>query len=409
MKKWSYLFIAALAGMVLSGGCNSGAKAASGNEAGQGAAKGVKYVSASPLGSSPTTATITDPTLNNMPAATVTIPSGWKMQGMMLVSPCTVIPTATFRAYSPDGLMQMRVEPALGWSWWPGRSTGTQQGCLPLNKQITAAEFLNYYVTTLAGGVHMIGPMTLPEDQRRAVAERAAKLNEIAARQPAMAGITNIGDLAAVRIQTINGSFVIEERLRASVSCELKNSPNFPQPSDCFAVVDVMTAPQGQLDAMIRSMDGNQLPRANSSNEWFQAKLQQQNQQWSEFGAKLRSLYQAESRMLAEQAEQFSQRMAQDHAAYMQQQESEFQSHMANANAQMNARGTAASDWVDYALDQQTVAVGGGTAKVSSNYSQTWTNGSQWYQTNDPNSNPNGVLQGNWSLATPVHGNGRAY
>jgi hypothetical protein len=84
-----------------------------------------------------------------------------------------------------------------------------------------------------------------------------------------------------------------------------------------------------------------------------------------------------------------------------------FQSAMTNANASMNARSTAASDWVDYALDQQTVAGAGGTAKVSSAYSQTWTNGTQWYQTNDPNSNPNGVLSGNWTQATQVHGNGQ--
>ncbi|HUB19567.1 MAG TPA: hypothetical protein VL990_13085 [Acidobacteriaceae bacterium] len=37
-----------------------------------------------------------------------------------------------------------------------------------------------------------------------------------------------------------------------------------------------------------------------------------------------------------------------------------------------------------------------GTAtKVSIAYSQTWTNGTQWYQSNDPNANPNGFLQGN--------------
>jgi hypothetical protein len=72
------------------------------------------------------------------------------------------------------------------------------------------------------------------------------------------------------------------------------------------------------------------------------------------------------------------------------------------------ARTTAASDWVDYALDQQTVTGSGGTVKVSSSYSQTWSNGqNQWFQTNDPNSNPNGVLSGNWTLNTKVHGNGQ--
>ena len=48
----------------------------------------------------------------------------------------------------------------------------------------------------------------------------------------------------------------------------------------------------------------------------------------------------------------------------------------------------------------------GSTTKVSAGYSETWTNGTQWYQTNIPNSNPNGVLAGNWSPTTKVHGNG---
>jgi len=76
----------------------------------------------------------------------------------------------------------------------------------------------------------------------------------------------------------------------------------------------------------------------------------------------------------------------------------------------MNARTTAASDWVDYALDQQTVNGSGGTVKVSSAYSHTWSNGqNQWYQTNNSNANPNGVFGGNWTENTKVHGNGQSY
>jgi hypothetical protein len=412
---WTSLCAHVVAGAAIIAGCHAGTKPASGDSDGgtayaqapSGSAAAPKYMNASALSGSGTTATISDPTLNNMPAATLTIPAGWKMQGMMLTSPCTTLPQAVFRASSPDGLMQMRFEPAMGWAWKTGQNQGTLQGCLPLQKQITAAEFLDYYTSTIPGGVHVVGPIALPDNQKQAVAERTAKLNELGAKSPVMAGITNTGDLAAVRIETVNGTFVIEERLRATLACRLNNNNSFPQPNTCSAQVDELLAPKGQLDALIRAIDSNQLPRAKASNEWFQAKLQQQNQQATQFGAKLRALYQAEDRMLAERAQQFSQVMAQNHAAYMQQQESEFRSTMANANAQMNARSTVASDWVDYALDQQTVAVGGGTAKVSSSYSQTWTNGSQWYQTNDPNSNPNGVLQGNWSLATPVHGNGQ--
>ena len=111
-----------------------------------------------------------------------------------------------------------------------------------------------------------------------------------------------------------------------------------------------------------------------------------------------------------EQFEQTMQRMQANHEAFMQQQESSFQSAMHNANASMNAQSTATSDWVDYALDQQTVTGPGGTAKVSSAYGSTWSNGpGQWYQTNDPNSNPNGLLSGTWTQDTKVHGNGQPY
>lgn len=407
-------FLAVIA--VFIAGCSTKARSSAENAQADAASKPASsatpgtpgYLQPAAISKQTTTATISDPTLKNMIAATLTIPAGWKMQGMMLTSPCTTLPNAVFRAYSPDGLMQMRAEPALGWTWKTDQQMPALQGCLPLQKQITAGQFLDYYTGMIPGGVHVVGPMTLPQDQQQAVAENVAKLNELGAKSPAMAGITNTGELAALRIETVNGSFVIEERLRALVACQLNSNPGFAHGGNCYGRVDALLAPKGQLDALIEAMDSQQLPRAKASDEWFQAKLQQQNQQWAQFGAQLRALQQAESQMLAQKAQQFSQMMAQNHAQYMQQQESEFQSTMANANAQMNARSEAASDWVDYALDQQTVATPGGTAKVASGYSQTWSNGSQWYQTNDPNANPNGVLEGNWTLTTQVHGNGQA-
>jgi hypothetical protein len=402
------LFLIAAIG-IPAAGCSRGAESSASDvsaEAASDPAAKTSYRGTQAIPQQVQTATISDPTLNNMPAAAITIPAGWKMEGMMLTSPCTTLPQGVFRAYSPDGLMQMRFEPAMGWSWKTSRNMGTPQGCLPLRKPMTAAQFLDYYAGMIPGGVHVVGPLSLPEGQRQAMAERTAKMNQLGAQSPVMAGIVNTGDLAAVKIETVNGSFVMDERLRATVQCQLNNNPGFMQGGNCYAQVDVLTAPKGQLDALMQMTDSNQLPRAKASDAWFKAKLQQQNQQWAQFGAKLRALEEAESQMMAQQAQQFSQMMAQNHAAYMQQQESEFQSTRANADAQMNARSTAASDWVDYALNQQTVALGGGTAKVSGGYSQTWTNGTQWYQTNNPNSNPNGVLQGNWTLTTQVHGNG---
>ena len=39
-----------------------------------------------------TTATVSDPSLNNMLAETMTIPAGWKMDGTIMTAPCTTLP-----------------------------------------------------------------------------------------------------------------------------------------------------------------------------------------------------------------------------------------------------------------------------------------------------------------------------
>ena len=65
---------------------------------------------------------------------------------------------------------------------------------------------------------------------------------------------------------------------------------------------------------------------------------------------------------------------------------------------------------VDYSLDQKTVAGSNGLAKVSTDYEHVWSDGhNNWYLAHDPNTNPNGVLPGNWSEDQKVHGNGQPY
>jgi len=111
--------------------------------------------------------------------------------------------------------------------------------------------------------------------------------------------------------------------------------------------------------------------------------------------------------MIYQQFQQIMQRSAVEHAAFMQQQESQFESAMNNAYDSMNARSQVASDWVDYSLNQETVLnPDGTTSKVSNAFTQTWTDGTHWYQSNDTGVNPNGSLQGNWTQSQQVHGNG---
>jgi hypothetical protein len=75
-----------------------------------------------------------------------------------------------------------------------------------------------------------------------------------------------------------------------------------------------------------------------------------------------------------------------------------------------NTNHAIASDWTDYSLDQQTVRDPntGQLSKVSSTSSFTWldASGKTSFQTNDPNANPNGTLQGTWTRQQKVHGDG---
>ena len=98
-----------------------------------------------------TTAKITDPSLNNIVSATLTIPAGWKLQGITMISPCTFSPWPVFRAYSPDGLMQMRIEPVFGWQWHPNSKGTFNSGCANISGQISAAAFLQHYLGNDAG------------------------------------------------------------------------------------------------------------------------------------------------------------------------------------------------------------------------------------------------------------------
>jgi hypothetical protein len=205
---------------------------------------------------------------------------------------------------------------------------------------------------------------------------------------------------------------VIDQRVNASVFCEIRPS-GFMAGGTCSAQVSILRAPEGKLDALVRISDDPNLPRPQLEPQW---KETQQQMLYKQGQDNLAAVQRQSAIGMQRQKSTFDAFMAtsqQNHQAFMAQQESRFQSSMNNVVNSMNARSTAASDMIDYSLDQQTVVGQGGVAKVSSAYSQTWSNTvgnqTQWYQTDDPNSNPNGVLPGNWTQDTKVHGNGTSY
>lgn len=349
-------------------------------------------------------ADITDPALN-MHAYTVHIPAGWKFQSTVFQGPpCNELPFPVYRAYSPDGLTEMRMLPRFDWTFVSGN--GQQHpgsnACLPLDRTLTARAFLGHLAALQ--GLTIAGDMEVAPRVKERTEQAADQMRQMGA---SIDGFTVTGDVAAVRASGKNGTFEIEQRLRAWVLCH--SAPWFKgsRLSGCFARVDVLRAPKGKLDALARRVDDGDMNTA-GSNPDYQMKMAQILKARGD--ARLAAQIQHNNDVMRAQQQRFEQTMAlqqHQHEQFMAQLQSSTDSSMRAANASMNARSTATSDWCDYALDLQTVTGSGGTVKVSSAYGHTWSNAQgQWYQTNNPNADPNGVLGGTWTEQTRVHGDG---
>jgi hypothetical protein len=213
-------------------------------------------VCASPAGAqSLTTVFITDPAYG-IKAFDISIPAGWKFDGTVLPGPeCSRIPMPVFRAYSPDGLTEMRLLPAFNWTFHPSmKGFRPVRGCLAYTGPMSAADFLKHYVEMVAGnGLHVAGPMAVGAAYQQRVAGVAQNMSRIGP------NIHGSADAAAVRIETVNGSFIIEQRLRAYVECRIATSGPDTNGGGCSAHVDVERAAKGKLDALCALVDAHDL------------------------------------------------------------------------------------------------------------------------------------------------------
>jgi hypothetical protein len=342
-----------------------------------------------------------------MLAETMTIPSGWKMDGTIMTAPCTTLPWPVYRAYSADSLTEIRQYPAMGWHWSTVNAT-MPQGCLAIKQPMSASDFLQHFLTTVSGGVNVVGSIPVTPAFSQWAQHFADMQNQNATTVTFLPAKTRTtADTAALHIQTHNGSFVIDQRLRAVVICTIYPNPGYLQGGSCWGRVDNLRAPQGQLDALANLVDNNSLPNPKDNPQWDQAVLARARQQGQQEIAAMNSMQQRAAATFQAMHNQFMQTMQQNFQNFQASQQAKFNDFQANQAAQSQARDTAVSDWVDFALDQQTVTGPGGTAKVSNAYAQTWSNGTQWFQTSD-NVNPNNALSGTWTLDTQVHGNGQA-
>jgi hypothetical protein len=340
---------------------------------------------------------ITDPTLK-MTAYEVKIPASFKFQGAYVAgTSCVSSPFPVFRAYSADGLKEFRALPRFDWTWNNspyGNKTGTD--CLSIQKELSPQEFIKYLVGVLQ--VAYVSEASVPPGPAASYQKTLADLNARGG------GMHSSGGSAAALVTYKNGSFVIEEQITVTTLC-MKTMMNIPGQNwfseNCSAYVNLARAPKGQLTALVNAIDA-------------QSGGASVNQQWSNTynQTMLNNMVRQNAAIMQQRQVAFEQGQAiraQQHQQFMAQMQAGTDASMAHAAQVANSNHAIAQDWFDYSLDQQTVTGSGGTAKVSSSYSQTWSNGSQYYQTNNPNTNPNGALSGTWTLQTKVHGDGTPY
>lgn len=391
---------------------------------------------------------VTDPTMNNMKAFSVTIPSKWHFQGVLMQGDdCVGLPYVVWRASSPDGLSYVELMPLLGWRWGSGPLAGfadkQKNSCLPMKGPMHAQDFLKYLAATMK--IEYVADEPVPGElnakvQRQERDAEASVAGQYAARkqQPPKTTV----ELARAIVRSRNGSFTLKGMLGVAVTCTestfagvatvapytpgqpVHMNPGTPSVMDrCTAHVNYFTSPESQYAALMRQWEApGMMGHGNDAWQiaWVQRNQQQMQARTDQSIAASNRQFQAQQQIFAQQgaarqaqAQEFNHQQAvrqQMHEEFLSTMQRGTNMSMARTQENMNARSTATSDWVDYALDRQTVLDPntGQVSKVSSSYSYTWVDntGKVGYQTNDPNANPNGVLQGTWTKQQVVHGNG---
>jgi hypothetical protein len=371
---------------------------------------------------------IRDPVLG-MDAFFVASPSGWHVQGANVYgNACNENPFPVFRVTSPDGLTTLERLPRMDWRWGKGTPTSQQKGCLPLREEISATDFLR----TLSGmlGVEYVAdvPLTTEQkaDQEKWNAEADAASERYSRNHPRGYLASHV-ETALAKVRYQNGSFPMEGLLKVYLYCHRSAfgaGRNEFWSENCDATVRAVRARAGKLDATVKALEK---AGAIDNPRWTQAYVAMAAQRDAARAQMLNQAAQQQMQLQSQLAQQSMALQQQQHDQFLAAQDARFAVHQQQMNVMnqtqansvtqhfqnMAARGAIASDWVDTALGQQTVRdpATGQVSKVSGMYDYTWVDqtGKTSFQTRDPNADPNGHLQGTWTLQQRVHGDGSSH
>jgi hypothetical protein len=349
-------------------------------------------------------------------AYTIAYPAKWNYQGMLWQgSPCDPISAPVFRVSSPDGLSVIERMPPFGWNWGSdAASSRPKQGCLDVHQTVSAKDFVKYMSSMLQ--VEYVADDTVPQ---QAAAQQQAAFDRLNARSEQMASnggalMHQWGDMAVAKVRFKNGTYTMEGRVSATIGCIGSRSRTFRgQPTEtdsCQATVAYVYAPVSQFAAVWAErplIGARDIP--GYMDAWTAA-LRRRTQQ------NIAAMNAASQATMATSQQNFANQQAaqlQAHNQFLATMQAGTNASMQRAAQVANTQHTIASDYVDYALGQQTYRnpATGQSAKVAAGSGVTWlsADGTQSYQAPDPNANPNGVLPGNWNRGQQTHGDGSPY
>jgi hypothetical protein len=374
---------------------------------------------------------IRDPSLNNMSVVEIMVPAKWHFQGVLIQSgKCSGPPMGVFRATSPDGLTFVEQMPNLGWLWRTGSasnpaSNAEQNDCLPLRQAISAQDFLKYLAVMLK--VEYVADEPVPAEVGAKAQKDLSDVRAVYAPKYAANHVQQPREtlqLARAVVRFKNGTFVMKGRLATMVDCTetqgqmpsmLVGRPPRIQPGQrftedqCRASVRYISTPESQYQAVAKLWDSKNMEERENP-EWSKAFVDRDSRQTAGAIHKMNIDAEIERRRSAQQFAHNQAVRQEMHEQFLSTLQRGTDMSMNRAAQIANSNHTIASDWVDYALDQQTVRDPntGQVSKVSSSYSYTWVDGSGTvsYQTANPNANPNGIYKGNWTRQQQVHGDG---
>jgi hypothetical protein len=266
-------------------------------------------------------------------------------------------------------------------------------GCIQMDKTLTAVEFLNQYARVIEA--HVVGPMSVGTTYQQEFDDLLSRMNANGSKL----GHSTKGDIAALRVEVANGTFTIEQRLRARLFCTSWSKPVANVAGNCIARVDVLRAPKGQLDALAALDESHNLATAKNDDAWGTAAAARMPDEWKRVDFDPHHPSQAALALVHRQAADFGLTAEKRH-------ELEPYDPVERPHEPMMATlrpPYVAPDWADFALDAMSRIPSGGAMQAGSVYTWSSSDG-QRYSTVNPNANPNGVLAGSW---TGVNGDGQ--